>query len=297
MLQQLINGLSLGSIYALIALGYGLVYGVLRFINFSHGDVFMVGAFVAFFSAPLATRFLGSGWLTFAAVLFISILFCAALGAVIERVAYRPLRNRPKLTMLITSIGVSLLLEYGGQLWLGPDPRAFPTLIPNRLILNTPTLVLGQVPVIVMGFSILLMGLMYLVVQRSRLGIALRAVSQNQAAASLMGVSINRMVMQTFAIGAGLAGAGGVFYALLYPSINPLMGIFPGLKAFVAVVFGGIGSIPGALIGGMVIGILETFVTAYLSPTYRDAIAFVILIAVLLFRPAGLFGQSDREKV
>lgn len=296
-IQQFINGLSLGSIYALIALGYTMVYGVLRFINFAHGDVFMVGAFIAFYLAPMVFGLIENPIIAGIAVLVLSMLICAVLGVVIERIAYRPLRNRPKISMLITAIGVSLFLESGGQVLFGPDPKPFPSLFPNPFLINTPQVVLTLIPALVIGISIFLMLLMRLIVKKTKIGIAMRAVSQNQTAASLMGIPINRVISFTFALGSALAAAGGVLYASMYPSITPLMGIFPGLKAFIAAVLGGIGSIPGAVLGGFIIGFLETFVTGYISPTYRDAIAFAVLIFILLYKPTGLLGKNVHEKV
>ena len=237
------------------------------------------------------------GVVTLILVMSVAMVCCAILGIVIERVAYRPLRQSPKINALITSIGVSLLLEYGGQLVLGPDPQPFPELIRNTPLLNRSYLVLGSIPVLVLGLALGLMVVMHWIIQKTKIGMAVRAVSQHQPAAQLMGISVDRVVMFTFAVGSALAAAGGILYALLYPSINPLMGIFPGLKAFIAVVLGGIGSIPGAVAAGFLIGMIETLVTGYISPTYRDAIAFVILVAVLLFKPSGLFGKTGHEKV
>lgn len=298
LLQQVINGISLGSIYALIALGYTMVYGVLRFINFAHGDVFMIGAFVGYYFAPFISQLVGGSlWLTGPIVLLIAMAICSILGVTIEKLAYKPLRSRPKITILITAIGISLFLEFGGQLVFGPDPKLFPTLLPSVTLIDTPDLILSSTPVIVIGISLVLMLILRFIVMNTRIGTAMRAVSFNQDAASLMGININTVISFTFVLGSSLAAAGGILYGTLYPSINPLMGIFPGLKAFISAVLGGIGNIPGAALGGFLIGLIETFVTGYLSPTYRDAIAFGILILILLFRPAGLLGRYQAEKV
>jgi branched-chain amino acid transport system permease protein len=295
-LQQLINGLALGAIFSLVALGYTMVYGVLRFINFAHGDVFMVGAFAGYYLAPRVASFLPAGSIRAAiVVLILAMLICAALGILTEILAYRPLRNRPKLTVLITAIGVSFLLEYGGQLVFGPNPKAF-ELIPAKnihfagLSITTHTLMVFGVT----GF--LLVGLQFIVL-KTKIGTAMRAVSFNPQAAALMGININHVISFTFGLGSALAAAAGILYAMNYPSIEPLMGILPGLKAFVAAVLGGIGNIPGAALGGLIIGVTETLVVAYVSSTYRDAIAFAVLILILLFKPSGLLGKSEVEKV
>jgi len=292
-LQQVINGLSLGAIYALIALGYTMVYGVLRFINFAHADVFMVGAFAGYFVGQILP---GGAFATGLVVLASAMAVSAALGMLIERFAYRPLRDAPRLNVLITAIGVSLLLEYSGQVFFGAAPRTFPAIFPSARI-DAGTLVISsnQLAVIVVTAA-LVIGLR-LIVFRTRLGTAMRAVSANPKAAQLMGVNINTVIAFTFALGSALAGAGGVLYAVNYPSIDPLMGVMPGLKAFVAAVLGGIGSIPGAALGGLLLGVVETFVAGSEWSTYKDAIAFAILIVLLLFRPSGLLGRFTIEKV
>jgi branched-chain amino acid transport system permease protein len=299
-LQQVFNGLSLGSIYALIALGYTMIYGILRFINFAHGDVFMVGAFSGYYLAIVfgfaSTTGIVSLLIAFA-ILIGAMIICSLLGFTIEKLAYKPLRNSPKLTILITAIGVSLFLEYTGQLVFGADPKSFPTLIENRPVLTLSGAVIGTNPVVVIITSVVLMTLLRIIVMKTKIGTAMRAVSYNQTAASLMGININAVISFTFIIGSSLAAAAGILYGLNYPSIDPLMGILPGLKAFVAAVLGGIGNIPGAALGGMIIGLLETFVVGYISPTYRDAIAFGILILILLFKPTGLLGKKEVEKV
>ncbi|HEV8538044.1 MAG TPA: branched-chain amino acid ABC transporter permease [Bacteroidota bacterium] len=298
LLQQIINGISLGSIYALIALGYTMVYGVLRFINFAHGDVFMIGAFVGYYAAPYVTPLVGGNLFAVGLIIMLlAMVVCSLFGVTIEKLAYKPLRGRPKITILITAIGVSLFLEFGGQLVFGPDPKLFPVLIPSATLIDTPNLILKSTPVVVIATAILLMVLLRFIVMKTKIGTAMRALSFNPQAASLMGININTVISFTFTVGSSLAAAGGVLYGSLYPSINPLMGIFPGLKAFIAAVLGGIGNIPGAALGGMIIGLLETFVTGYLSPTFRDAISFGILILILLFRPSGILGRHEAEKV
>jgi branched-chain amino acid transport system permease protein len=300
-IQQVFNGLSLGSIYALIALGYTMIYGILRFINFAHGDVFMIGAFSGYYLSILfGFSSMGNGIasiLLAAGILVGSMVICSLLGFTIEKLAYKPLRNSPKLTILITAIGISLFLEYTGQLIFGADPKPFPTLIENRPFINLSGAVIGTNPVVVLVTALLLMFALRIIVMKTKIGTAMRAVSYNQTAASLMGININAIISFTFIIGSSLAAAAGVLYGINYPSIDPLMGILPGLKAFVAAVLGGIGNIPGAALGGMIIGVVETFVTGYISPTYRDAIAFGILILILLFKPTGILGKKEVEKV
>ena len=299
-IQQLFNGLSLGSIYALIALGYTMIYGILRFINFAHGDVFMIGAFAGYYLGILFAFSSGgeSSSLPLAVLILIgSMAICSVLGLTIEKLAYKPLRKSPKLTILITAIGVSLFLEYSGQLVFGADPKSFPSLLENKSVLNLSGAVIGSNQLVVLITAGLLIYVLRLIVMKTKIGTAMRAVSYNPTAASLMGININSIISFTFLIGSSLAGAAGILYGLNYPSIDPLMGILPGIKAFVAAVLGGIGNIPGAAVGGMIIGLLETFVTGYISPTFRDAIAFGILILILLFKPTGLFGKKEVEKV
>ena len=297
--QQLINGLSLGAFYALIALGYTMVYGILRFINFAHGDIFMLGAFCGYYLTPrILPHFNGPlAPLGVAVVLFATMAICATIGMLIERLAYRPLRRMPKLTVLITAIGVSLFLEYGGQFVFGADPKAFPELMVDRAIENTGALTITTTQVAAFAVTLLLLVGLTFIVKRTKLGMAMRALSNNPTAATLMGVNIDTVISFTFGLGSALAGAAGILYALSYPSIDPLMGVLPGIKAFVAAVLGGIGNIPGAAVGGLILGIIETFVGGSAYSTYRDAIAFAILIIILLFRPAGLFGKVQVEKV
>ena len=295
--QQLVNGLAWGSIYALIALGYTMVYGVLRLINFAHGDVYMVGAMAAFYFAHWLGLAASPSLPGFVLVMLLAMFACALLGALIERVAYRPLRRQPRSAMLTTAIGVSMLLEYGGQLVFGPDPKFFPQLIESHPIGHFAGAIVTNIDLLVVALSLTLMiGLRWLVL-RTRIGMALRAVSFSYDASALMGIDVNRIITLTFMLGSALAAAAGAMVGLRNPKIDPLMGLMPGIKAFVAAVLGGIGNFPGAVAGGLLMGVTETLVSAYVSSTYRDAVAFVILIAVLLVKPAGLFGTVRAEKV
>ena len=297
--QQLINGLALGSIYALIALGYTMVYGVLRFINFAHGDVFMVGAFCGYYLAPRVAKVFPAPSLTGAlVVLALAMVICAALGILIERLAYRPLRDKPKLAVLITAIGVSLFIEFVGQhkRVFGASPQSFPELIKSENF-HLGGVVLSNLELIVLAVTVALLIALQFIVQKTKLGTAMRAVSFNAPAAALMGINLDVVISFTFGLGSALAAAGGILYAMKYPAIDPLMGIMPGLKAFTAAVLGGIGNLPGAALGGLVIGVVETFVGGSQWSPYRDAIAFVVLILILLFKPSGLLGKLEVEKV
>jgi branched-chain amino acid transport system permease protein len=303
MLQQLINAISLGAVYALIALGYTMVYGVLKLINFAHGEVFMVGAFIGL--AALAAFHL-----PFALAVLVAMAGAALLGVVIERGAYRPLRSAPRLAALITAIGVSLLLQNVGMLTVGAAPRAYPPAIEPEPLpwieAHTGLIVTRQQLVILLATAAILIGLS-LIVSRTKVGKAMRAVSEDGQAAQLMGINVDRIISFTFALGSAIAGAGGVFYGVYYGTADPLMGLMPGIKAFVAAVLGGIGSVPGAMLGAVLMGLVETGVsslTLHLSPsvtlsgsTLRDAVAFTVLILILLLRPAGLLGRPGREKV
>ncbi|MBI3074018.1 MAG: branched-chain amino acid ABC transporter permease [Deltaproteobacteria bacterium] len=296
-IQQLANGVSLGSIYALIALGYTMVFGVLKLINFAHSDVMMVGAYVAFFVATGLNAgpdpSIASALITFLAAM----AGAAALGIAIERLVYRPLRSASRLSLLIAAMGMSLLLEYGGQVVFGPQHRRVPDVITDeRIVLGDLNLTVHKL--IILGVSVVLMLGLHFFVNKTRTGTAMRAVSQNVDAAKLMGVNTDFIIGLTFAIGSALAGAAGLLVAFHQQGdIDPLMGVYPGLKAFVAAVLGGIGSIYGAMLGGLLIGVAETFVAAYLPSSFRDTITFSILILVLLVRPAGLLGKFKPEKV
>jgi branched-chain amino acid transport system permease protein len=298
--QQLINGLALGYIYALIALGYTMVYGVLRFINFAHSDVMMLGSFAAFFLAPIVARgFPPQSYGGAIAVIVLAAAICAFIGMSIEFLAYRPLRNRPKLTVLITAIGVSLFIEYTCQhkSVFGSETRPFPQLFPERDF-QFGGLSLNSNDVIILVVTTLLLAGLWFIVQHTKTGTAMRAVSFNDRAAALMGINVNRIISFTFGLGSALAAIAGVFYAMRAHGIEPLMGIQPGLRAFIAAVVGGIGNLPGAALGGLVLGLLETFAGGIPGlSNYRDGIAFAILILILLFKPAGLLGKAQVEKV
>ena len=313
-LQQLINSLTLGSIYALIALGYTMIYGVLRFVNFAHGDVFMVGSFAGYYIAPYLVKgiaesgrhlpfvppFAQNSYAGAIAVLLFAMLVCAILGMVTEKVAYRPLRSRPRLTMLITAIGVSIFLEYFGQFLFGADPKSFPSLMDMHSFDWMDTkfgLTVTNVDVTILGVTLALLFALRMIVMKTKIGMAMRALSVNPTACSLMGVNNDMVITFTFGLGSALAGAGGILYGTAYPSIDPLLGVNVGLKAFIAAVLGGIGNIPGAALGGFLIGLIETMVVGYWSSNYRDAIAFAVLILILLVKPTGLLGKSEREKV
>lgn len=288
-LQQIVNGLSLGSTYALIALGYTMVYGIIKLINFAHGDIYMLGAYIGF---AVITK-LGLG---FFPALIIAMVLCAIIGILTERIAYKPLRNSPRIALLITAIGVSFFMEYVMVYFVGANVRAFPDVIPKtQYYLGNVVINLQQI--VILCTTIALMVLLQFIVHKTKIGKAMRAVSADRDAAELMGINVNRTISATFAIGSALAGAGGVMVGMFYNSINPLMGMLPGIKAFVAAVFGGIGIIPGAMIGGFGIGLIETLVSGYGSSMYKDAVVFAILILVLIFKPAGLLGKNTREKV
>ncbi len=270
-----------------------MVYGVLRFINFAHSDVFMVGSFAGFYiGRGMPKESFATGFLALAGAM----VLCALLGVTIERLAYRPLRNRSKLTVLITAIGVSLLLENLGQFVFGAAPKAFPTLFPVHTF-KLGALVINSSQIVVLVVALALLGALQYIVLRTKVGTAMRAVSFNQQAASLVGINNDRIISFTFALGSALAAAGGILYSLNYQAIDPLMGVLPGLKEFVAAVLGGIGNIPGAALGGLLLGVVETFINGSRFSTFTDAIAFAILIAILLFRPAGLLGKLQVEKV
>ena len=289
--QQIINGISLGSIYALIALGYTMVYGIINLINFAHCDIYMIGAYVGYFC--MTVFHLG----VFPSLL-IAMLFCTLLGVIIERVAYKPLRNAQRITLLITAIGVSMFLEYGTMFFVKADVRSYPPikglLAQTRKIGN---INISMQQVLIVGITIILMIILQFIVKKTRVGKAMRAVSLDKDAAELMGINIDSTISFTFALGSALAGAAGVLVGIYYNSINPLMGVLPGLKAFVAAVFGGIGIIPGALIGGYFIGAVEVLVAGYGNSMYRDAVVFAILILILIVKPSGLLGKNNREKV
>ena len=290
LVQQLINGVSLGSIYALIALGYTMVYGIIKLINFAHGDIYMVGAYIGFFAITQA----GLGIFP---ALIVSMAATGLLGCVVERLAYKPLRHAPRISVLITAIGVSFFLEYTSMLFVSPTPRTFPEVFDSSVAFHIGNFIVNGQQLLIFAITFVLMAILTYIVQKTKIGKAMRAVSFDTDTAQLMGIDANRVIGVTFGIGSALAAAGGVLVGVYYNSIDPLMGIMPGLKAFVAAVLGGIGSLPGAVVGGLILGVIEALVSGFLSSTFRDAAAFAILILVLLFRPSGIFGSSTQEKV
>ncbi|MGN0738454.1 branched-chain amino acid ABC transporter permease [Treponema porcinum] len=292
-LQQLINGLSLGSIYALIALGYTMVYGIVKLINFAHGDVMMMGAYAGYF----VLMCLGATVPGLTGAFIAAMVLCGLLAILIERFAYRPLRSAPRLNSLITAIAVELILQNLMRIlpFVGPNPRPFPTMPVHNFTFNVVSV--STTTLIVIITSAVLMILLNFIVNHTKTGKAMQAVSYDLQASALMGINVNRIIAVTFLIGSILAGAGGVLYATAYPLIDPMMGYIPGLKAFVAAVLGGIGSIPGAMAGGIILGIAETLTKGYLSSQYADAISYGILIVILLIKPTGLFGKKTSVKV
>lgn len=296
-IQHSINGLALGSIYALVALGYTMVFGVLQLINFAHGDIFMVGSFIGLYFVRFIIPNAGPSLFTALQVLLVAMMGSAVVGVIIEKFAYRPLRKAPRINILITAIGVSLLLEYGGQLIFGASPQFFPDILVRHNIDLGGNILLDSNQVTIFFISLVLMVLLQFLVFKTQFGRAMRAISFNLDTANLIGINVNKVILLTFMMGSSLAGAAGVLYAVAYPSIDPLIGLLPGLKAFVAAVLGGIGNVTGAVVGALILGLSETYVAGYISSTYRDALAFVILILVLLLRPAGLLGTKKVEKV
>ena len=293
-IEQTINGLQTGSIYALIALGYTMVYGIVKLINFAHGDILMVGAYAVLVAI--------SNGMPFSIALILSIIFCSILGVVIDYFAYRPIRNAPRISALITAIGVSFLLESLALIIFGATPKIIDTnLIPvflsPKIKINLGFVNVSMLTIFVIVITMICMFILNLFIRKTKLGKATRAVSQDTGAAKLMGINVNLTIAITFAIGSGLGALGGVLYAIMYPTIEPYMGMLPGLKAFIAAVFGGIGSIPGAMVGGYVLGLLEAYVKGSSLTTWANPIVFGVLILILIFRPNGLFGKNMKEKV
>lgn len=288
-IQQLINGVSLGSIYALIALGYTMIYGIIKLINFAHGDIYMVGAYIGFFAVTV-------GNMPILPALLISMAVTACLGMLVEKLAYKPLRHAPRISILITAIGVSFFLEYTSMYFVTPTPRTFPNVIEN-ISFNVAGFIINGQQLLIFSITIILMALLTYIVQKTKLGKAMRAASFDTETAQLMGVDSDKVISMTFCIGSALAAAAGVLVGVYYNTIDPLMGIMPGLKAFVAAVLGGIGILPGAVVGGIILGVIEALVSGFISSTFRDAAAFAILILVLLIKPSGLFGKNVNEKV
>lgn len=289
MLNYLINGISLGSVYAIIALGYTMVYGIAKMLNFAHGDVIMVGGYISF----CATSYLG---LPVIPSVLLSIFVCTVLGIMIEKLAYKPLRSATSLAVLITAIGVSYFLQNAALLIWSSNPKAFPNMV------NLPPLVIGDlqisaVSLVTIAACIIIMVVLTLFTNKTKMGKAMRAVSEDKDAARLMGIHVDATISLTFAIGSGLAAIAGVLLCSAYPTLMPTTGAMPGIKAFTAAVFGGIGSIPGAMLGGILLGIIEIFGKAYISTQLSDAIVFSVLIIILLVKPTGLLGKKINEKV
>ena len=286
--QQALNALQLGSIYALIALGYTMVYGILSLINFAHGDLFMVGAFLCFIAATVLN-------MPFVPALLISMLGVAILGVVIERLAYKPLRQSPRVSAIITALGVGIFLE-NFTLALSPYPKHIPPLIKNVTI-EMFGVSISSLQILVILLSLVLMVMLDFIVRRTMVGIAMRAISWDKTIVPLMGVPVNMIISITFALGTGLGAAAGTMYGLAYPVIDPYMGIMVGWKAFISAVVGGIGNIRGAMIGGFILGGVEILVAAYFPSTYRDFVAFGLLLVLLIFRPYGILGKPHVQKV
>ena len=297
-LQQLLNGLTIGMVYALIALGYTMVYGILQLINFAHGEVFMVGGYLALMAAGLfASLWAGMPFLVLLPLVFLfSMTGCSLLGSVIERTAYRPLRRSPKLTALISSIGVSFVLQNAVMLLCGSKEQSMPDVLP-RWQLDLGGVTVSLVQLIIFASALILMECLTFFVKKTRMGKAMRAVSENPEAAALVGISANSVIRATFVLGSALAAVGGSLFAMNYGSINFHDGYLAGIKAFTAAVFGGIGSIPGAMLGGILLGIFEGFGAGYISSEWKDVFAFILLITLLLFKPSGLLGENVPEKV
>ena len=290
-LQYLINGISIGAVYAIIALGYTMVYGIAKMLNFAHGDVIMVGAYMSY----SVTSYLG---LPTAVAILVSVVVCTLLGVLIEGLAYKPLRGVPSLAVLITAIGVSYFLQNAAQLIWGSAPKNFKSIVTMSpvVLFNGQLTITGEVIYTIVA-SALIMVVLTLFINKSRMGKAMRAVSEDRAAAQLMGINVNQTISTTFAIGSALAAVAGVLLCSTVPTLMPTTGSMPGIRAFTAAVFGGIGSIPGAMLGGILLGIIETFSKAYLSTQFSDAIVFLVLIVILLVKPAGLLGKQIQEKV
>lgn len=287
--QQLINGLTLGAVYALIALGYTMVYGIIQLINFAHGEIYMIGAFVGVSMVML----LGQG---FFVSIIVAMLVCMVIGVTLEKIAYRPLRKSFRLAALISAIGASIFLQNLMLLWKGPQPVGFPEVIKDAIYYIGP-IEITKVQLIILVTAAVLMAVLNYIIKYVKIGKAMRAASQDYDAASLMGININQVISFTFAIGSSLAAAAGVLVGMYFNSVGPFMGVTAGIKAFCAAVLGGIGSIPGAMLGGIFLGVAETMGVAAGFGTYKDAIAFTLLIIVLLFKPTGLMGKPIQRKV
>ena len=290
LIQQLVNGLAVGSIYALIALGYTMVYGTIKLINFAHGDVYMMGAFIGYFAVMVLK-------LNVFLALLVAMVACAILGVVIERVAYKPLRKSTRVAALITAIGVSYLLENAMSYFFGAESRPFPSDFGTETFTLFGDVSVNGKQILIFAITILLMALLQFIVRYTKMGKAMRAVAVDEQAAQLMGIDVDGVISFTFALGSALAGIAGVLVGVYYNTISTTMGITVGLKAFVAAVLGGIGSIPGAMVGGYLIGLLETMVSFFGYSPYRDGVVYFLLFIILIVLPAGLFGKNVREKV
>ncbi|MBQ1476828.1 MAG: branched-chain amino acid ABC transporter permease [Erysipelotrichaceae bacterium] len=286
--NYLISGIGLGSVYAIIALGYTMVYGIAKMLNFAHGDVIMIGGYVAFFA-------ISQFHLPVIVSVLLSIVVCAFLGVLIERLAYKPLRQAGSLSVLITAIGVSYFLQNGAQLLFTSNTKVFPSILTGSLSIGSFSV--SYITLVTIAVCLLIMGVLTLFISKTKTGMAMRACSEDKDAARLMGIDVNKTISITFAIGSGLAAVAAVLLCSTYPQVYPTLGSLPGIKAFTAAVFGGIGSVPGAFLGGILLGVIETFSKAYISTQLSDAIVFAVLIIVLLIRPSGLLGKKVSEKV
>lgn len=287
-IEQIINGLTLGSTYSLIALGYTMVYGILELINFAHSEIYMVGAFIGLFMVTVYK-------LPFIIGLIASMIGCCILGVFIEKIAYKPLRRASRIAPLISAIGVSIFLQNIMLIWAGPQARAFPIDF-NKNIKVGSFFRISSLQLLILATSIFLMICLHLLIQKTKIGQAMRATAQDKEVAELMGINIDKIISVTFAIGSALGGAAGVLVGVYFNSVDPMMGFFPGIKGFVAAVLGGIGNMPGAMLGGIILGLVEVFGAVYMSQ-YKDAIAFALLIVILLIKPTGLLGKKVQEKV
>lgn len=295
-LQHTLNGLSFGSIYALVALGYTMVYGILAMINFAHSEIYMMGAFATFYMA----RFMGLSTpspINFALGLLVGALVAAMIGFMVEKFAYKPIRSSPKMNSLITAIGVSILFQFGGQIIFGADPKAFPSLIEDRTLFRVADISINLIDMLIYAVSFGSLAILSYIIFRTQTGRAMRAVSTRPDMTPLMGINNNKIISSTFLIGSALAGIAAVLVSTKYPKIDPMMGVKIGTSSFVAAVFGGIGSLHGAVLGGFLLGLGEYYLVGYGASTYKDALSFLILIIVLLYKPTGLFGTTRKEKI
>jgi branched-chain amino acid transport system permease protein len=296
LLQHTLNGLSFGSIYALVALGYTMVYGILSMINFAHSEIYMMGAFAAFYLA----RFLGMDTpspMNFTIGLLGGTLIAAIIGFFVEKFAYKPLRNSPKMNVLITAIGVSILFQFGGQIVFGADPKRFPNLIEDQTLFTIADIQIHLIDMLIYFVSFVSLAILSFIIYKTQTGRAMRAVSTRPDMTPLMGINNNKIISATFLIGSALAGVAAVLVSIKYPKIDPMMGAKIGTSSFVAAVFGGIGSLHGAVVGGFLLGLGEYYVNGYGGSTYKEAVSFAILIVILLYKPTGLFGSTRKEKI